>query len=94
MEFLRSTKLEKYSECFENNGYDDLDFIENKTKVQLIDMLRTVGIHEKPGHILKLFAAFSILKYKKKHGVPNQVDCEKEEPKSLKEIWAKNVQKL
>ena len=35
MEFLRNTKLEKYSESFENNGYDDLDFIKNMTEVQL-----------------------------------------------------------
>ena len=34
MEFLRSKKLEKYSESFENNDYDDLDFIESKTEVK------------------------------------------------------------
>ena len=35
MEFLRNNKLEKYSETFENSGYDDLDFIKNMTQVQL-----------------------------------------------------------
>ena len=34
MEFLRSKKLEKYSESFENNDYDDLDFIESMAKVK------------------------------------------------------------
>ena len=34
MEFLRSKKLEKYSESFENSDYDDLDFIESMTKVK------------------------------------------------------------
>ena len=34
---LRSTKIEKCSEIFEDNSYDDLDFIESMTKVQLND---------------------------------------------------------
>ena len=42
----------------------------------------------------RLFAAFSILKSKKKHSAPNQVGRDKEEPISLKEIWPENVQKL
>ena len=63
MQLLRSYKLEKYSESFENNDYDDLDFIESMTKVQLNDMLTAVGIYEKPTH--KFFASFSILKSKK-----------------------------
>ena len=58
------------------------------------DMLRAVGIYEKPGHRVKFFTAFWILKSKKEHGVPNQVDCEKEGPVSLKELWPENVQKL
>ena len=77
MEFSTSTKLEKHSKSFENNGYDDLDFIESMTKVQLNDMLKTVNIYEKPDHRVKLLAA---LKSKKKHGVPNQVHREKNEP--------------
>ena len=35
MKFLRNNILEKYNETFENNGYDDLDFIKNMTEVQL-----------------------------------------------------------
>ena len=58
MEFLRSTKLEKYKESFENNGYDKLDFIESTTDVQLNNMLRTVGIYEKPDHKWKAFCGF------------------------------------
>ena len=64
------------------------------TEVQLKDMLRTVDIYEKPGHRVKFFAAFSILKPKKKHGVQKQVDSKKEESISLKKIWRINVQKL
>ena len=77
MEFSTSTKLEKHSKSFENNGYYDLDFTESMTKVQLNDMLKTVDIYEKPNHRVKLLAA---LKSKKKHGVPNQVYREKDEP--------------
>ena len=77
-----------------NDGCNDLHFIESMTEVQLDNILRTVGIYEKPGHRVKFFAAFSILKSKKKHIVPNQVDREKEEPISFKEIWPENVQKL
>lgn len=65
MEFLRNTKLEKQRK-FWDNGYDDMDFIESVTKVQLIDMLRAVGIYEKPDHRVKFFVTFSILKSKEK----------------------------
>ena len=71
-----------------------MEFIESMTKVQLNDMRRAVGIYEKPNHTVKFFAAFLILKSKKKHGVRNQVDCGKEGPISLKEIWPENLQKL
>ena len=71
MEFLRSTKLEKFSKSFENNGYDELDFIESMTEIQLNDMLRAVGIYKRPGHRVTFFAAFSMLKSKKKYRVPN-----------------------
>ena len=43
-----------------------MDFIESVTKVQLIDMLRAVGIYEKPDHRVKFFVTFSILKSKEK----------------------------
>ena len=65
MELLRSSKLEKYSESFENNAYDDLDFIESMTDVQLNDILTAVGIYERSGHRTKFFAAFLILQSKK-----------------------------
>ena len=64
------------------------------TEVQINDVLRAVHIYEKAGHRVTFFAAFSILKFKSKGGVPNQADCEKEGPISLIEVWPENIQKL
>ena len=75
LDLIGTLKLEKCSESFENNSYDDLDYIKSMTIVQLNDRLRTVNIHEKIWPQTEVFAAFSILKSEKKHE-----DHEKEEP--------------
>ena len=62
--FLKNIKLEKYSDNFEEKGYDDFDFIKNMTQAQLTDMLEAVGMYEKPGHREKFLATLSILKSK------------------------------
>ena len=58
IKFLSSVKLDNYSKEFEINGYGDL-FILTITEVQINNMLKTVGMYEKPGHKF-FFCSFKI----------------------------------
>ena len=93
IEFLTSVKLQAYSQNFEQEGYDDMEFIESMSETQINVMLINVGMSQKPGHKQRFFAGLSIRTSKQVHGVPNQADDDKT-TKTVPEIWPENVSKL
>ena len=92
--FLKNIKLEKYSDNFEEKGYDDFDFIKNMTQAQLTDMLEAVGMYEKAGHREKFLATLSILKSKNQNCEQVESNQSSVENKQLTEVWPESVQKL
>ena len=84
--FLKNIKLEKYSDNFEEKGYDDFDFIKNMTQAQLTDMLEAVGMYEKPGHREKFLATLSILKSKNQNCEQVESNQSSVENKQLTEV--------
>jgi len=60
-DFLEDIKLGHYWHMFEEEGYDDLDFILALGTKDVAEMLDTVGIH-KQGHRKKLESSLQIRK--------------------------------
>ena len=53
-DLLKYLRLDGYATTFEEQGYDNMDSIKGMTHDELVEMMRSVGMMERPGHCHRL----------------------------------------
>ena len=74
-DFLGKNNLNQYANKFFDLGYDDMVQLQEMSSDELAEVIKEVGIFEKPGHRKRFTSALQILSSKSKHGIPSTVNA-------------------
>ena len=70
-DFLEKNNLNQYADKFLYLGYDDMTQLQEMPSYELADVMKEIGIFERPGHRKRFISALQILNSKSKHGIPS-----------------------